>query len=115
MTEKKKNEDFDFNLGDELIKSAKEAVVMHRGRMAKKHTIENTEVTPIKEFSPAEIKALQNKFQVSTRIFGQIMGASLKTIQSWEAGTTKPNKYAYRLMNIFAENPELAKSLIKKA
>ncbi len=102
------------SIGDLLVESAKEAVAIHRGRMAKKHTVDNTDVVEIDEISPEKIKAIQQKYDLSTEVFGKLLGASAKTIQAWERGASHPNKYAYRLMNILAENPMIVEKLLIK-
>lgn len=42
-------------------------------------------------------------------LFAQMLGISKKTIEAWEAGTNVPNGSAMLLLQLFAENPALAK------
>ena len=54
-------------------------------------------------------KQLEKKVNMTQTLFAQMLGVSKKTIEAWEAGTNIPNGSAMRLLQIFSENPALAK------
>ena len=75
-----------------------------------------TPITPIKVFSPQEIKALRESNQYTQIYFGELLGVSLKTIQAWEAGTNKPTGTALRMIQILEQDPHaLDKYLLMNA
>ncbi len=58
------------------------------------------EITPIKEYSKEEIKAIRVNNNMTLRIFAEIVGVSPKTVEAWEAGTNKPRGSASRLFQL---------------
>ena len=62
-------------------------------------------ISPIKNYTPHEIKAIREKNQFSQSFFGEYLGVSLKTIQAWEAGTNKPTGTALRIFQVLEQNP----------
>lgn len=51
-----------------------------------------------RDFDGDEIREIRQHLQVSQAIFAQILGASVKTIASWEQGTRTPTFMARRLL-----------------
>jgi len=75
-----------------------------------------TSVSPVKDYSPHEIKAIREKNQYSQSFFGEYLGVSLKTIQAWEAGTNKPTGTTLRLFQVLEQDPHaLDKYILAKA
>ena len=73
-------------------------------------------IAPIKEYAPHEIKAIREKNQYSQMFFGEYLGVSLKTVQSWEDGTNKPTGTALRIFQILEQDPHaLDKYLLAEA
>jgi putative transcriptional regulator len=69
-------------------------------------TYAHTPIPPVKTYSPAEIKTLREQGRYTQIRFGNLLGVSLKTVQSWEAGTNKPSGAALRLFQILEHNPQ---------
>lgn len=55
--------------------------------------------------SPAEIRAIRNKVQVSQPLFAEIIGVSVGTLRTWEQGKKSPSKMARRLLDEVRNNP----------
>lgn len=59
------------------------------------------------------VKKLRNDLDITQRTFGDVMGVSARTVESWEIGRSTPNGSATRLMQLMEKNPPLKKSLKK--
>ncbi|MCL1806678.1 MAG: helix-turn-helix domain-containing protein [Oscillospiraceae bacterium] len=69
-------------------------------------TYKYTPIPPVKPYSPTEIRTLREQGHYTQTRFGNLFGVSLKTVQSWEAGTNKPGGSALRLFQILEHNPQ---------
>ncbi len=57
--------------------------------------------------SPASIKRLRVSLGKTQDVFAQLLGVSKKTVESWEAGTKKPNGSVLRLFQIMERDVAL--------
>lgn len=55
---------------------------------------------PVKVYSPAQIKKLRHRFNVSQPVFAAYLNTSPNTIKQWEQGDRKPNSIALKLLNL---------------
>lgn len=69
-------------------------------------------IKPIPSFTAQEIKSIRTNIEMTQAVFAQVLGVSKKTVEAWEAGTNVPNGSAMRLLQLFVENPALAKEEI---
>lgn len=65
---------------------------------------------PTEIHGPAEVKATRKLMNVSQTLFGQFVGVSVKTVQSWENGDRTPSPIACRFMSEIRRNPALFNS-----
>ena len=101
------------NVYQEVIDEGNEILEKGMGHLRRRT---HTPVSPVKAYSPQEIKALREKNQYTQAYFGEILGVSLKTVQAWEAGTNKPTGTALRMFQILEQDPNaLAKYILMKA
>ena len=56
------------------------------------------EVVP--EYSPAEIRSLRERLNLSQAVLASVINASPNSIQKWERGTKKPSGTALKLLNL---------------
>ena len=94
------------NVYQETLNELRE--VVENGGLSKlrRRTREYTPITPIKTYTPHEIKALrEEKLNYTQSFFGELLGVSLKTIQAWESGTNKPNGTALRIFQVLEQDP----------
>ena len=82
---------------DNLVASVKEAGKIKRGEM---------KPSRVKEFSPADIKAIRKKLNKSQSEFALMIGVSVSTLQNWEQGRRQPEGPARALLKVATENPE---------
>lgn len=57
----------------------------------------------VKEFSPAQIKALRLKEGVSQPIFALCLNITASTVKQWEQGEKRPRGTSLKLLNLVAE------------
>ncbi len=50
--------------------------------------------------TPAQIRALRERSNLSRAVWAKILNVGVTTAQKWEAGTTKPEGAALKLLNI---------------
>ena len=97
----------DKSLYESLKSSLNEAIEHAEGkREVRTHKIT---IKPVPTYTAQDVKAIRKKVNMTQTLFAQMLGVSKKTIEAWEAGTNIPNGSAMRLLQIFSENPALAK------
>lgn len=81
-----------------LLSSVQEMVDHHQGKITlNSRTIE---VTPLPEYSQNEVRALREKLGMSRAVFGELLGVSSKTVESWERGVNHPTGPTRRLFQL---------------
>lgn len=82
---------------DDLLESIKQ---MHRGEYARIHHVPITAATQAR-----------NALGVSQSEFARLLGISVRTLQNWEQGITKPSGAARTLLKIAASHPNVLRSV----
>lgn len=82
---------------DNLLESIKQAGKIRRGEMKPGR---------IFTFSPADIKSIRSKLNLSQSEFSMLIGVSVSTLQNWEQGRRQPEGPARALLKVAAEKPE---------
>lgn len=62
-------------------------------------------IKKVSDFSSKDIKAIREDVQVTQRVFAEILAVSPRTVESWEAGRTRPSGPAKRLLGMFKNKP----------
>jgi putative transcriptional regulator len=86
-----------FEAMHELIGDLYEAGAVDRQTM--RHFDESC-LTPLHEFSPAEIRALREQAEVSQAVFARYLGVSKDAVSQWERGAKKPSGAAMKLLTL---------------
>ena len=86
-----KDEDF-----QELLESVKEMQAIERGEL------KPARITVIAE---PDVKAIRAAYGLSQRVFAEVFGVNLRTLQNWEQGRRKPRGPARLLLSILEHNP----------
>ena len=60
--------------------------------------------------APEQIKKIRSNLALSQAIFAQILGVSVRTLQSWEQGKRAPSGAAASLLTIAFKNPSAVQS-----
>jgi putative transcriptional regulator len=74
-----------------------------RDSNADKLTIDKLETLALPEIqvlTPTQIRALRERSNLSRAVWAKILNIGVTTAQKWEAGTTKPDGAALKLLNV---------------
>ena len=63
-------------------------------------------IAPLKDFTPAEIKAIRQELGLSQKMLSQLLGVHLRAAEAWEYGTKTPNGSARRMLMILQADPD---------
>lgn len=63
--------------------------------------------TPVKPLTPAQVRSIRRKLNVSQPVFAAMMNIPTVTAASWERGRRKPTGAALRLLDIARKHPEV--------
>lgn len=104
------------NIGNEIIEGLEEAltIVEKRGRKAKVLSKDSVTVKPVDTFTSAKIRKFRSRLGMSTSVFAKLIGATAKTVESWESGTRIPGKTAQRFLSVLEKHPDITKDYIVK-
>lgn len=72
--------------------------------MVRKYTLNN-----LPEYNPSAVKTVRNKTQMTQKVFSNLLGVSVRTVEAWETGKSHPNGSARRLLQLIEQNPEWLK------
>jgi putative transcriptional regulator len=78
-----------------------------------KVTLRSTEVErkPPPEMTPAKVREVREKLNVSQPVFARKLRTEPKTIANWEQGVSKPNAQAAILLTLVERHPELLEEI----
>lgn len=62
--------------------------------------LESMALPEVKALTPSEIRELREQSHLSRAVWAKILNVGVTTAQKWEAGTTKPEGAALKLLNI---------------
>lgn len=69
--------------------------------------IREHQIQPPKTYDAAEIRAFRKNHHFTRQVFAYLLGVSVNTIGSWEAGKTTPGNTVFRLLYLLEKNPNL--------
>ena len=79
------------------------AADLHEAGLMDKKTMKKFDelcLTPVKAFTPDEIKAIREKERVSQTVFAHYLNVSKNVISEWERGAKKPTGTALKLLTL---------------
>jgi putative transcriptional regulator len=90
------------NVFDEALKSLGEVLEYTKGDAgkARSNVRELKPVLPLKKYSGEDIKRIREANSYTQSYFGELLGVSLKCVQSWEYNQSKPNGSARRVLSL---------------
>ena len=102
-----KTKEIEFN-ADDLVGSV-EAYARHISGKEKLtlRTVTKPMPAQVKSVSPAQVRAIRKKLNVSQPVFAAMMNIPTITAASWERGRRKPTGAALRLLDIARKHPEV--------
>lgn len=88
-----------------VIKGLQEAIDHEEGRIrAKSYTFE---IKPMPEYDQERIRQIRKQAHMTQKIFAEIMGVSVKTVEAWESGRNKPQGPAKRMLSMMEIEPNI--------
>lgn len=96
-----------------LKKGLEEALAFSEGKITLKSELIEIPGPP-DDYTANDIKKIREKSHYSQGIFAKVLNVSIKTVQSWEAGTRIPSHAALRLLEIVDKGfyrPQISRSL----
>jgi len=82
------------------------ALDLHEAGLIDKQTMRRFDescLTPIRKFTPDEIRALREREHVSQTVFAMHLNVSKDSVSQWERGDKRPAGPAIKLLSIVAE------------
>jgi putative transcriptional regulator len=67
-------------------------------------SLETLALPEVRALTPAQIRALRERSNLSRAVWATILNVGVTTAQKWEAGTTKPEGAALKLLNVVEHN-----------
>lgn len=64
-------------------------------------------IIPVKTYGAKEVQEIRKKTGLSQKLFASYMGVSVKTVESWEAGTNHPSGAASRILSMMEMDSDL--------
>ncbi len=94
-------------LYDSIMRGLEEVKLYKEGKIKlKSHRFQ---IEPINSFSATEVKAIRAEQRLSQKLFADIMGVSVKTVEAWECGRNAPSGTACRLLGILKKDRDFLK------
>ena len=87
------------HLFNSIKQGLNEAIEYERGNLTG-IKVDKVTVAPIHTYTASEIKAIRAQQSMTQRVFAEALGVSVKTVESWEAGTNRPSGIANRMFEI---------------
>ncbi|EHO50472.1 helix-turn-helix domain-containing protein [Lentilactobacillus kisonensis] len=73
--------------------------------------IDHVIVDDAPEFDADDIKQIRARIPATQRVMAHMLSVSPRTVESWEAGRSKPNGSSRRLLQLIQSDPEIAKKI----
>lgn len=91
------------NLFDELKQGLNEAREHDQGKITlRTHKVEQSHI----EMSANDIRAVRKQFNMSRAVFASYLHTSIRTLEKWEQGLSKPNDQAVTLLKLTEKYPD---------
>lgn len=94
---------------DKIRRGLEEAIAHERGE--KKADVVRLSVEPVKKWSAEEVKQIRASTGMSQRLFAEVMGVSIKTVEAWEAGRNTPAGPSGRMLGMMKIDPKLPEKM----
>ncbi len=61
-------------------------------------------IDPVTKLNKDQIREIRMKAHMTQHVFADYLGVSVKTVEAWERGRTRPTGPAYRMMSFLAHD-----------
>ena len=91
------------SLFESIKRGLNEAIEYERGNLPNVR-VDKITITPLHSYSASEIKAIRVQNSMTQRLFAEALGVSVKTVESWEAGTNRPSGSSCRILEMLEKD-----------
>ena len=92
---------------EEIMQGLQEALAFQNGERDGT-VVHRLSVDEVKSFTPAEIKTIRLRANMTQGIFAACIGVSKKAVEAWEGGRSRPDGAARRTIGLLQKNPHFA-------
>ena len=75
------------------------------------HRRSSQDVIEVPIFSPQEIRQVRLMLNMTQKTFAACIGVSLKSIEAWESGRSRPDGAARRILGLMKDHPSFVKDM----
>ena len=97
------------DLFEELKQSMEDTRDFEQEKITLKTT--NIEAKERKVLEADEIRAIRDKYNMSRAVFANFLHISIRTLEKWELGTSRPNEQATTLLALTDQYPDMFERL----
>ncbi len=97
---------------DSIVDGLNEAVEYEKGNSKKTRT-RVIHIPALPNYRGSEIKAIRIRYQLTQKLFAELLGVSPKTIEAWEAGKNIPQGPAQRFLSVLDQDGETQNAYIQ--
>jgi len=103
------------SLFESIKQGLSEAIDYERGNLPNVK-VDKVTIAPLHSYTAVEIKEIRVQHSMTQRLFAEALGVSIKTVESWEAGTNQPSGIANRLLELIQIDSSLLErfSIVKR-
>ena len=94
------------SLFESIKKGLNEAIEYERGTLPNVK-VDKVIVAPLYTYTASEIKEIRTQQGMTQKLFAEAIGVSVKTVESWEAGTNSPSGIANRILELLRQDDNL--------
>ena len=95
---------------DDIIASLNELTELSQGRETGA-IIHKREVLDVEQFTPQQIKEVRQTAGMTQKTFAACIGVSVKSVEAWEGGRSRPDGAARRLLGLMRAHPGFAEEM----
>ena len=99
-----------INMRDTLKDSMSELMQFAHNK-PNKVTVKKYTLSNLPEYNPLTIRTVRDKTQMTQKVFSDLLGVSVRTVEAWETGKSHPNGSARRLLQLIEQKPEIVKEI----
>lgn len=94
---------------ENIKRSLEEAIAYERGELTARKT--RVTVTPPETWSAEAVRDVRVQSGMTQRVFADVLGVNIKTVEAWEAGRNTPAGPASRMLSMLKHDPALPEKM----
>jgi putative transcriptional regulator len=97
-------------ISQSIIKGLEEALAFSKGKKTAKRS-RDIIISELPMYKGNQVKKIRRKIDVTQKIFAEVLGVSVKTVEAWEGNRNIPDGPAQRLIYAIDNNPKFLKTI----